>query len=71
VAGGTAGAIQTLTAPIAYQQGALCPERYTIRTRPAIRLRPYVKRIRGLPSVVKNLGRRLQKRIGLRECEIA
>jgi hypothetical protein len=69
-----AGAIQTLTAPIAYQQGALCPEWQTIRTRPAVPLRPCA---RGDPrpscgnSVIKKLGRRLQKRIGLREREIA
>jgi hypothetical protein len=76
-AGGTSGALQTLTAPIAdqpiaYQQSALCPERYTIRTRPTARLRPYCARgTKDLTSVVKKLGRRLQKGIGLRECEIA
>ena len=72
MADGTSGAIQTLTGPIAYQQGALWLERYTIRTRPAVRLRPYYEKgIDDLTSLVKKLTRRLQKRIGLREREIA
>ena len=49
-----------------------CLEKYTIRTRPAVGLRPcYAGGIKHVTSLIKKLARRLQKRIRLREREIA